>query len=101
MKVDDKKTASQIERVSTPPSQENPAAAAAPTDKVSIGQSHAASVVVDSARRHAAASRGERLKDIEAAVRSGQYKPDPSKVAEEILNAAEVDAKVRALFSTE
>ena len=39
-----------------------------------------------------------RLKDIEQQVRSGGFRPDPSKVADEILQAAEVDAKLREMI---
>jgi anti-sigma28 factor (negative regulator of flagellin synthesis) len=102
MKVEDKKPVSEVERVRTPSAQDGSAAKTpAPTDKVSVEQSRAAATVVDSARKHVEQSRPQRLKEIEAAVRSGSYRPDPGRVAEEILNAAEVDAKLRALFAAD
>lgn len=102
MKVEDNKPVKGVDRVPTPsPSPEGGGRTPAPTDKVSVEQSRAAATVVDSARKHVAQSRPQRLSQIEAAVRSGTYRPDPGRVAEEILNAAEVDAKLRALFAPE
>jgi hypothetical protein len=35
---------------------------------------------------------------LEARVRAGGYRPDPSRVADEILQDAEVDARLQALL---
>lgn len=103
MKVDDKKpVVTGVDRVPTPsPAAEGAGRTPVPTDKVSVDQSRAAATVVDSARKHVVQSRPQRLSEIEAAVRNGTYRPDPGRVAEEILNAAETDAKLRALFAAE
>jgi anti-sigma28 factor (negative regulator of flagellin synthesis) len=45
-----------------------------------------------------AAARPGRLSDLEARVRAGDYHPDPSRVADEILQDAEVDARLQALL---
>jgi negative regulator of flagellin synthesis FlgM len=44
------------------------------------------------------AARTERLRAIENAVRQGTYRPDPQRIAQQILNEAEISAKVQALL---
>ncbi|HEX3698106.1 MAG TPA: hypothetical protein VH374_22235 [Polyangia bacterium] len=50
------------------------------------------------AQSAAGSARIGRLKQIEQQVRSGGFKPNPSQVADEILQAAEVDAKLREMI---
>jgi hypothetical protein len=45
-----------------------------------------------------AGGRAARLQDLEAQVRAGTYHPDPSRVADEILQDAEIDARLQALI---
>ena len=52
---------------------------------------------VSQALENAKASRAERLRNIEAAVRDGTYKPDAQKIAEQILADAEISAKMQNL----
>lgn len=73
--------------------------AAGPTDKVSTDQAREVLRQVETARMSAGGARSARLRDIESAVRSGSYRPNPSRVAEEILAAAEIDARIRATLS--
>jgi negative regulator of flagellin synthesis FlgM len=70
-----------------------------PRDKVSVESKKAAEVAVQSARRTAGGDRAARLERLEASVRSGSYSPDPSRVAEQILSDAEVDARLQAMLS--
>jgi anti-sigma28 factor (negative regulator of flagellin synthesis) len=44
------------------------------------------------------ADRPGRLKALEARVRAGEYHPDPSRVAEEILQDAEIEARLQSLL---
>ncbi|MBS2024818.1 MAG: flagellar biosynthesis anti-sigma factor FlgM, partial [Deltaproteobacteria bacterium] len=37
----------------------------------------------------------QKLAELEAAVRSGSYQPDPGRIAQQILDDAEVDAQVQ------
>ena len=52
---------------------------------------------VSQALENAKASRAERLRNIEAAVRDGTYKPDAQKIAEQILADAEISARLQNL----
>ncbi|HVR61595.1 MAG TPA: flagellar biosynthesis anti-sigma factor FlgM [Polyangia bacterium] len=73
-------------------------AAVQPKDKVDVRASRDAQASVASARSAASNNRISRLKEIEQQVRSGGYQPNPSQVADEILQAAEVDAKLREMI---
>ena len=69
-----------------------PSKKAGVSDKVSLG--HAS--VVEEAAKVASSGRMERLKQVEAAVRQGSYRPDAGRIAQQIIDDAEVTAKVRA-----
>jgi negative regulator of flagellin synthesis FlgM len=69
-----------------------------PRDKVSV-ESKKAEVAVAAARRSSGADRAARLERLEASVRSGSYAPDPSRVAEQILSDAVIDARLQAMIS--
>jgi len=47
-------------------------------------------------KRIAAADRADRLQRLSAAVKSGQYVPDPQHIAGRLLEHAELDAQLRA-----
>ena len=94
MKVTDTKPVGAIERIA---GSDGPAASL-PKDRVTVRASREAEASVTAARSSASNARMNRLKDIEQQVRSGGFKPDPSKVADEILQAAEVDAKLREMI---
>src|SRR6185436_1876592 len=83
--------------------QEAPVSSAAgPRDKVSVEWKKAEKAVeaaVPPARRSAGADRAARLERLEASVRAGAYSPDPSRVAEQILSDAEVDARLQAMLT--
>jgi anti-sigma28 factor (negative regulator of flagellin synthesis) len=101
MKVNNDKTVTAVPGtggVSAAKPVEKNAQGAVPADRVSTTE---AQVVrqVEVARSNATGARAARLRDIENAVRSGSYKPSASRVAEEILAAAELDAKLRALLT--
>ena len=81
----------------TPPPHE-PSPVAPRPDRVSVDESQKVAHMAAATQATLTNTRASRLRDIEVAVRSGAYKPDPSQVAEEILAAAEVDARLRALF---
>lgn len=54
--------------------------------------------VLDTAQQKASSVRAERLQSIEDAVRKGHYPISSERIAEEILNTAEISAKLRAIF---
>ena len=74
------------------------AAAAAPVDKVSAEQRKHLESLTKQALETAKRVRTERLAAIKAQVRAGTFRPDPSRIAEEILREAELDAQLRAAF---
>jgi negative regulator of flagellin synthesis FlgM len=69
------------DRVTTEESARIAAAVAAATDRAGVG------------------SRAEMLQAIEASVRQGTYQPDPNRIAQKILDEAEVSARLQALLS--
>lgn len=68
-------------------------------DTVSTDDSARISAAVEAAVRSAGGTRTAKLAAIEAAVRSGAYKPDPQRIAQEILTEAELAARLQAIFS--
>jgi anti-sigma28 factor (negative regulator of flagellin synthesis) len=94
MKVTDTTPIGAVDRVAG----NETAATPPPKDKVDVRASREAQASVTAARTTASSARIGRLKQIEQQVRSGGFKPDPSQVADEILQAAEVDAKLREMI---
>jgi anti-sigma28 factor (negative regulator of flagellin synthesis) len=100
MKVESPKDVKGVDRVTGREEKAAPAAAGspkAPEDRVTI---EARQVVeqLNQARSRSSASRGARLEQLEAQIRSGAYQPDASQLAEKLLSAAEIDARLRALM---
>ena len=69
-----------------------------PKDRVSVDATKEVQTSVAVAQRAAGGHRAARLEQLETQVRSGGYHPDPSRVAEQILSDAEVDARIAALM---
>jgi len=69
-------------------------------DRVSTEESgRVAAVVAQATRQAGLGSRVEMLKAIEASVRQGAYRPDPARIAQRILDEAELAARLQALLS--
>lgn len=69
-------------------------------DRVTTEESaRVAAVVAEATRKAGAGSRAEMLQAIEASVRQGTYKPDPNRIAQRILDEAELAARLQALMS--
>ncbi len=68
-------------------------------DRVSTSESAKIDAAIAEASRNAGTARTERLAAIEAAVKQGTYKPDPARIAQEILDDAELAARLQALFT--
>ena len=62
------------------------------SDRVSLARG----AVLEEASRIAREQRLARLKQVEAAVSGGSYRPDPAQIAERIVEDAEVSARIRA-----
>jgi negative regulator of flagellin synthesis FlgM len=67
-------------------------------DRVSTDESAQVKVAVAEASRAAAGAHSSKLAAIAAAVKAGVYRPDPQRIAQEILDDAELAAKLQALF---
>jgi anti-sigma28 factor (negative regulator of flagellin synthesis) len=93
MKINETKPVADVGRVATP---DQPPAA--PRDRVTVDKSRELDMAVATSKASAAGLRSNRLNDLEARVRAGGYRPDPSRVADEILQDAEVDARLQALL---
>jgi flagellar biosynthesis anti-sigma factor FlgM len=96
MKVRETKEVEKVER--TPPPADH-APVRPPGDKVTVEEAPRAAELVSAARHHASATRASRLKELEAVVRSGRYQPDAQRIADQILSAAEIDARLRAMLA--
>lgn len=75
--------------------------APAPTgpDKVSTAAAAQLDAAVIAARQNVGNGRTLRLEAIEAAIRQGTFKPDPQRIAQRILDAAELSAELQAIFN--
>jgi negative regulator of flagellin synthesis FlgM len=67
-------------------------------DRVSTEESKKVAAAVAAASKGAALERSAKLSAIEAAVRQGTYKPDPQRIAQEILDDAELAARLQTLL---
>jgi anti-sigma28 factor (negative regulator of flagellin synthesis) len=54
--------------------------------------------MLTSAKQRTKATRTGRLRELEAALRGGTYQPDVGQLAEKLLSAAEIDARLRAMM---
>lgn len=70
----------------------------AASDKVSNEVKAQVAAAATAARQAVGNDRAVRLEAIEAAVRQGAFKPDPSRIAQRILDDAELTAKIQALL---
>jgi len=96
MKVTDVKSVVGPERAK--PVEPHAADGAGPKDRVSVEATKEVEAKVAVAQKAAGGKRAARLERLEAEVRSGGYRPDPGRVAEQILADAEVDARMAALM---
>ena len=73
--------------------------ASAPPDTVSTAESAKLTAALATVRSQLGAARTAKLEAIEAAVRQGTYRPDPARIAQQILQDAEVTAALLALLN--
>lgn len=96
MKVTDVKGIDGVPRVKAP---EDPVPdTKAPKDRVSVQAKDDTAAAAAVALQAAGGRRTARAEQIEAQVRSGGYRPDPGRVAEQILADAEIDARISAMM---
>lgn len=68
-------------------------------DRVSTEESARVAAAVAAAKRQGGGARAEMLQAIEASVRQGTYRPDPSRIAQRILDQAELAARLQLLMN--
>jgi negative regulator of flagellin synthesis FlgM len=69
------------------------------SDRVSTEATKQVAAAIAAASQGASSERTAKLASIEAAVRQGTYRPDPQRIAQQILDDAELAARLQALFS--
>ena len=67
-------------------------------DRVSLAGAKQVEAVVQAAQTSMGVDRNSRLQELEAAIRQGGYQPDAGQLAERIVQAAEVDARLQVIF---
>jgi anti-sigma28 factor (negative regulator of flagellin synthesis) len=67
-------------------------------DRVSTEDTAKITDVIRQARQSATAGHAARLQAIETAVKQGMYRPDPTRIAQQILDDAELAARLHALY---
>jgi anti-sigma28 factor (negative regulator of flagellin synthesis) len=103
MKVNGPKDITGIDRPSGPKdarphvADSQPAADTRPVDKVTLEGPQVAEML-STARQRTKATRTGRLRELETALRGGTYHPDVGQLAEKLLSAAEIDARLRAMM---
>ena len=80
------------------PEAPSPADVPTPADKVSSPDAERVARSLAVVRQAAGTNRSVRLQELEAAIRSGAYQPDAGRIAEQILDAATLDARLEAML---
>jgi anti-sigma28 factor (negative regulator of flagellin synthesis) len=94
MKITETKPVTDVSRIAA----SEPSVAPPPKDRVTVSASRGDQASISSIQATATRARSERLKDLETQVRAGNYYPDPSQVADQIMNDADLDARMQALL---
>ena len=75
-----------------------PARAEREGDRVSTDDTAKVSAAISQASASAGSAHAAKLQSLEAAVRQGTYRPDPQRIATQILDDAELAARLQALL---
>jgi anti-sigma28 factor (negative regulator of flagellin synthesis) len=67
-------------------------------DKVSLDGAKQVEAIVQAVQTSVVVDRNTRLQQLETAIRQGGYQPDAGQLAEKIVQAAEVDARLSVIF---
>ncbi|AKU92998.1 putative anti-sigma-28 factor, FlgM [Vulgatibacter incomptus] len=84
----------------TAPVTADPVLAPRAPDKVTTDTQRELQAAVEHAKSTSGETRTARLAEIEAQVRKGNYKPDPARIAQRILDEAELLAQIHAILRT-
>jgi negative regulator of flagellin synthesis FlgM len=100
MRVKDASEVRRVDATRTPESKRTPASAgSAASDKVSTDSKAQLDAAATAARQAAGQNRTIRLEAIEAAVRQGTFRPDPQRIAQRILDDAELTAVLQSMMT--
>jgi anti-sigma28 factor (negative regulator of flagellin synthesis) len=67
-------------------------------DKVSLDGIKQVEAIVQSVQTSMGVDRNSRLQQLEVSIRQGGYRPNAGQLAEKLVQAAEVDARLRIIF---
>jgi len=81
------------------PDAKKPEGSAKQADKVSTEARAQVDAAAAAARQAVGSNRNVRLEAIEAAIRNGTFKPDPARIAQRILDDAEVTAMLQSMLN--
>lgn len=98
MKVKDTSEIRAVDANHTPESRRTQGAALPPSDTVSTESKAQLDAAVAAARQAVGQDRTVRLEAIEAAIRQGTFKPDPQRIAQKILDDAELSAVLQSML---
>jgi negative regulator of flagellin synthesis FlgM len=79
-------------------STEAPAPKASPVEKVSTKASDRVQATIAQVKAGIPADRSARVQQIAQAVKKGEYQPDPQKIAEQIVDDAELSARLQTML---
>jgi anti-sigma28 factor (negative regulator of flagellin synthesis) len=97
MRVEDKQSIQGTDAAPAKPAGDK-SAVRPPADKVSLDGVKQVEAVVQAVKTSMGVDRSSRLQALEIAIRQGGYKPDAGQLAEKIVQAAEVDARLSVIF---
>lgn len=98
MKVKDASEVRPVDGNRTPEARKTQGSGPPPSDTVSTDSKVQLDAAVAAARRAIGHDRTVKLEAIEAAIRQGTFKPDPQRIAQKILDDAELTAVVQSML---
>ncbi len=98
MKVKDTSEIRAVDANRTPESKRPQAARVQASDTVTTESKAELDAAVAAARQSLGQNRAVRLEAIEAAIRQGTFRPDPQRIAQQILDDAEVTAVLQSML---
>ncbi len=94
MKIADIRDAAIVQKAATA----RPADAATAVDRINSSGAQNVAAAVQLSQAASMGSRAARISQLTAAVRGGGYNPNPEAIADQIMDAAQIDATLRSLL---
>ncbi len=98
MKVKDTSEIRSVDANHAPEAKRTQASRAQASDTVTTESKAELEAAVAAARQSAGRNRTARLEQIESAIRNGTFKPDPKRIAQQILDDAELTAQLQSML---